>query len=536
MTASSTAGHPPALVIGGMHRSGTSLTASIVAAAGIHLGDDLMAAGAGNPRGHFEDLAFYHLHQRILAANGLSLEGFSCTETVVVPPAARVEATELVGRRRAAGRPWGWKDPRTILLLDFWADLLPEARWLFVVRPPENVVDSLLRRGDTAFVVNPRHAIDVWVAYNKRILEFAHRHRQRAVVVDLEQVTADPAGLVATVANLMGTVLAPPPPTYEEGLLVSALPAHRAGLVRTVRPEAQELHGQLRRLAGLETAGGGGPFKQAETADAALAEWTISCRTGAAAGDLAAREAAARQAAKRLTTELETERAARAELATQAESLSAERTVIAADLETERAARAELATRTDALSAERAAIVGALEAERSARAELAAALETEQKAHAQARDRTADLERDVARCEQALTTLSARCDEAAAELAAALDAEASHRAAAAETRLALERQLADAEARTMAAERNAARLEAALADRDLVIPRLEAALAEASTRAEQLDVEATAGAGERHDLVAQLEAERAIHEALRQDMTGRIEAAVSGRGRARSAV
>ena len=46
MTASSTAGHPPALVIGGMHRSGTSLTASIVAAAGIHLGDDLMAAGA----------------------------------------------------------------------------------------------------------------------------------------------------------------------------------------------------------------------------------------------------------------------------------------------------------------------------------------------------------------------------------------------------------------------------------------------------------------------------------------------------------
>jgi hypothetical protein len=508
MTASSTAGHPPALVIGGMHRSGTSLTASIVAAAGIHLGDDLMAAGAGNPRGHFEDLAFYHLHQRILAANGLSLEGFSCPETVVVPPAARVEATELVGHRRAAGRPWGWKDPRTILLLDFWADLLPEARWLFVVRPPENVVDSLLRRGDTAFVVNPRHAIDVWVAYNKRILEFAHRHRQRAVVVDLEQVTADPAGLVATVANLMGTVLAPPPPTYEAGLLVSALPAHRAGLVRTVRPEAQELHGQLRRLAGLETAGGGGPFKQAETADAALAEWTISCRTGAAAGDLAAREAAAQQAAERLT----------------------------AELETQRAARAELATRTDALSAERAAIVGALEAERSARAELAAALETEQKAHAQARDRTADLERDVARCAQSLTTLSARCDEAAAELAAALDAEPSHRAAAAETPLALERQLADAEARTMAAERNAARLEAALADRDLVIPRLEAALAEASTRAEQLDVEATAGAGERHDLVAQLEAERAIHEALRQDMTGRIEAAVSGRGRARSAV
>ena len=536
MIASSNAGHPPALVIGGMHRSGTSLTASIIAAAGIHLGDDLMPAGAGNPRGHFEDLAFYHLQQRILAANGLSLEGFTCHEGIVVPPAARVEATELVGRRRAAGRPWGWKDPRTVLLLDFWAELLPEARWLFVVRPAEHVVDSLLRRGDTAFVVNPRHAIDVWVAYNRRILEFAHRHRQRSVVVDLEQVIADPAGLVAKVANLMGAVLTPPPPAYEEGLLVSHLPAHRAGLVRTLRPESQDLHAQLRRLAGLEPAASGGPFTQAETADAALAEWTISCRTGSAAGDLAAREATARQAAEQLTAELETERAAQAALTTQTESLAAERLQIAAELETERAGRAELATRTAALAAERAAIVGALEAERSARGELAAALETERKAHAQALDRTTDLERDLARCEQAITTLAGRCDDAAAELAAALDAEASHRAAAAETRLVLERQLADAAARTAVAEQKLARLEAVLAERELTIPRLESALAEARTRAEMLDAEATAAAGERHDLVAQLEAERAIHEALRQDMTGRIEAAVSGRGRARSAV
>lgn len=459
MTASSNAGHPPALVIGGMHRSGTSLTASIIAAAGVHLGDDLMAAGAGNPCGYFEDLEFYHLHQRILAANGLSLEGFTCHETIVVPPAACVEAAELLRRRRATGQPWGWKDPRTVLLLDFWADLLPEARWLFVVRPPENVVDSLLRRGDTAFVVNPRHAIDVWVAYNKRILDFAHRHRQRTVVVELEQVIADPAALVARVANLMGTVLAPPPPTYQEGLLVSGLPAHRAGLVRTVRPEAPELHGQLQRLAGLEAAAAGGPFKQAETTDAALAEWTISCRTAAAAGDIAAREAAARQAAERLTADLATERAARAELA--------------------------------------------------------AALEAEQVAHARARDRSADLERDMAHRQQVIATLSARHDEAAAALAAALDSQASHRAAAVETRISLERQLADTEARSEAAEGAAARLEAALTD--------------ARGRLEKLDAEAMTAADERHGLVAQLEAERAIHEALRQDMSGRI--AASGRGR-----
>ena len=488
MTASPNAVYPPSLGISGMHRSGTSLTASIVAAAGIHLGDELMAAGSGNPRGHFEDLAFYQLHQRILAANGLSLEGFTCHETIVVPPAARAEATELIGRRRANARPWGWKDPRTVLMLDFWAELLPEACWLFVVRPPENVVDSLFRRGDTAFIVNPRHAIDVWVAYNRRILEFVHRNRNRAAVVDLDQVVADPAGLVATVANLLGTVLTPPPSMFEEGLLGSVLPPHRAGLVRTVQPEAHDLHSHLRRLAGLETAPAGAPFKHGETAAAALAEWTISCRTGAATGDLTAREAAARRTAERL----------------------------GAELETEQRARADLARHTDALAAERAA--------------LATALETEQAAHTHTRARALDLERDVARCEQAIATLVDRCDTAAA----ALKAQAAAWEQTETSRILLEQHLAAAQAQLREAEQNGAQLEAMRAEHDLTIPRLEAALHEARTQAEQRGIEATHAAGERHGLVAQMEAERAIHEALRQDMTGRIAVAVAGRSRARS--
>lgn len=494
MAASSNAVHPPALAIGGMHRSGTSLTASLVAAAGVHLGDELMAAGAGNPRGHFEDLEFYHLHQRILAANGLSMEGFTCHPSIAVPPAAHAQATDLVGRRRAAARAWGWKDPRTVLFLDFWAELLPEVRWLFVIRSPEDVVDSLLRRGDTAFVMNPRHAIDVWVAYNQRILEFALRHRHRSVVVDLEQVIADPAGVVSAVANVLGTMLPAPAATYEEGLLVSGQPAHRSGLVRTVSPGAHDIYAQLRRLAGLETAAGGVPFKPAETVDASLAEWALGCRTAAAGGHLAAREADARREAERL----------------------------AAELETERAARATVAGHADALAEERAALVTALETERAA--------------HARTLERSTDLERDVARCEQSLASLAARCDAATTELAAALDAGVAARTTAEAARAELERRLADVRTDVGLAHETTARLEATLAEREALIERLEAAVEETRAQAEQLEVESAHAAGERHDLVAQLEAERAIHEALRQDMTGRIEAASSGRGRARSAV
>jgi hypothetical protein len=522
MAASSNAVHPPALAIGGMHRSGTSLTASLVAGAGVHLGDELMAAGAGNPRGHFEDLEFYNLHQRILAANGLSMEGFTCQASIAVPPAALTQATELVGRRRAAARAWGWKDPRTVLFLDFWAELLPEVRWLFVVRSPDDVVDSLLRRGDTAFVMNPRHAIDVWVAYNQRILEFALRHRHRAVVVDLQQVIADPAGVVSAVANVLGTMLPAPTATYEEGLLVSGQPAHRSGLVQTVSPGAHDIYAQLRRLAGLETAAGGVPFKPAETVDAALAEWALGCRVAAAGGHLAAREADARREAERLAAELETERAARAEVAGHADALVEERATLVAALETERAAQATLAGHADALAEERATLVTALETERAA--------------HARTLERSTDLERDVARCEQSIATLVARRDAASTELTATLDAAATFRATAAEARAELERRLAAVQADVGLAHETAARLEAALAERDALVARLEAMVEETRARAEQFAAETAHVAGERHDLVAQLEAERAIHEALRQDMLGRIEAAISGRGRARSAV
>ena len=87
---------PPVLVIGGMHRSTTSLAASILAAAGLNLGDDLMGAGTGNEAGHFEDNDFYMLHQRILAANGLALEGYTCEERIDVPVTARDEAVAIV--------------------------------------------------------------------------------------------------------------------------------------------------------------------------------------------------------------------------------------------------------------------------------------------------------------------------------------------------------------------------------------------------------------------------------------------------------
>jgi hypothetical protein len=162
------------VVVTGMHRSGTSLLASLVREAGVDMGADLVPAGKGNRRGHFEDVDFVRFHERCLERR---------QARALRPPESGVasldreelgEARALLARR--AGKPvWGWKDPRTTLFLEAWRSLLPKALYVLVYRHPVAVALSLLRRGlDLEVQLEPETAIRAWTAYNRQLLAF-HR-------------------------------------------------------------------------------------------------------------------------------------------------------------------------------------------------------------------------------------------------------------------------------------------------------------------------------------------------------------------------
>lgn len=171
-----------ALVLTGMHRSGTSLLASVVRHTGIDMGAALMKGARGNPRGHFEDLDFQGFHERFLERREISPfavpDGWSPDPT----PVETGEARELADRR--SDKPvWGFKDPRTSLFLDFWDGLLAEPLYLFVYRHPVEVALSLLRRGlELEIQSDPRVAIRAWVAYNERLLAFRREHPDRCLL------------------------------------------------------------------------------------------------------------------------------------------------------------------------------------------------------------------------------------------------------------------------------------------------------------------------------------------------------------------
>lgn len=193
-----------------MHRSGTSLLASVVREAGVDMGTSLMQGGPGNPRGHFEDLDFHGFHERFLERRGVSPfavpagpEGWSPDPT----PAELQEARELAARR--SGKPiWGFKDPRASLFLDLWNGILERPFYVFVYRHPAEVALSLLRRGLELEVQNdPRVAIQAWVAYNERLLAFRREHPDRCLLWHVAGATRSLEASVETLEERLGVAL-----------------------------------------------------------------------------------------------------------------------------------------------------------------------------------------------------------------------------------------------------------------------------------------------------------------------------------------
>ncbi len=235
------------LTIAGMHRSGTSLTASILQSTGIDIGDRLMEASPGNAKGHFEDWDFVEFHENVLKSQGIAHEGWTETVSVRVQEQYLEKARNLISEREHKAI-WGWKDPRTTLFLDFWTELLPEARFILVYRTPWEVVDSLFRRGDTIFQHNPNFAIKIWNAYNRAVIDFYDRYEARSIILRVEDIISNRLEAIEAINHKFGLHLGTPDNLFDRSLFKSyGASSYRATVVKQYFPEAFDLYLQLHR-------------------------------------------------------------------------------------------------------------------------------------------------------------------------------------------------------------------------------------------------------------------------------------------------
>lgn len=154
------------VAIVGMHRSGTSCLAGTLEEAGLYLGNVITEA-PHNAKGNRENRRIMDLHEAVLVHSGGSWD--KPPERLVWSEAQRAERDDII-RSYGDARAWGFKCPRTLVLLDFWREALPQLSFVGTFRHPLLVAESLSRRNG-----GTRDGwLALWRIYNERLLSL-HR-------------------------------------------------------------------------------------------------------------------------------------------------------------------------------------------------------------------------------------------------------------------------------------------------------------------------------------------------------------------------
>ncbi len=143
------------IIVLAMHRSGSSTIARGLNALGVDLGDNLMPATPGeNQKGFWEDLDIYRFSERALKKTRSVWHALGrIDEAALQGPefaAERREAAQLLSEKIKPGRIFGFKDPRTSILMPLWRlafdDMGLDDRYVVTVRNPLECAKSLNRR------------------------------------------------------------------------------------------------------------------------------------------------------------------------------------------------------------------------------------------------------------------------------------------------------------------------------------------------------------------------------------------------------
>ena len=79
-----------------MHRSGSSLTASILRSLGLHIGQRLIEKTEYNTKEYLENLDFYEFHKQVLQSQGLNEDGWTLQEKIDIGENFKEKAKEIM--------------------------------------------------------------------------------------------------------------------------------------------------------------------------------------------------------------------------------------------------------------------------------------------------------------------------------------------------------------------------------------------------------------------------------------------------------
>lgn len=188
------------IAVTGMHRSGTSCFAGLLARCGFSLGNAyplLNESRADNEKGHFENLGAVAINETILRCAGGSWSSPPSTERIAVT------SERFVGHMKQFSTTFDgdvFKDPRTCLTIASWEKHCSENLEFVVLclRHPASVALSLQRRDNIKIEAGLR----LWLKYNQSLLNGISK--TPLIVTDYDQLEFGFASELARLTAALG--------------------------------------------------------------------------------------------------------------------------------------------------------------------------------------------------------------------------------------------------------------------------------------------------------------------------------------------
>lgn len=212
----------------GMHRSGTSWLAGSLEERGLALGEVNVEAKY-NAKGNRENDKLQGIHAAVLRDSGGTWR--DVPRRIHWSAERSDELRTFIKQMDERYEVWGFKDPRTLLVLDEWLRQVPDITFVGIFRHPEAVARSL---GNRDFApVDRRQSLKLWRAYNERLVE-AHR-RFGFPLLRFDNSPSQLRAGVKAVARAWDLPLKDAPDTFFSQDLVHESPTKDAAVPRTCR-------------------------------------------------------------------------------------------------------------------------------------------------------------------------------------------------------------------------------------------------------------------------------------------------------------
>lgn len=203
------------VLILGFHRSHTSLFSNWLWLNGLFLGDKFLPASEHNQKGYYEDIEFLNIHLEILDENNFDKSAIFKSFPPKVSSNQKKSLIKLIDKRNMEHKVWGFKDPRSVLLVrNIYNSLLNEPYYITIVRPFKEAVNSIMEREFGVkrptfkflisnpkkfllnYVIYPNKVLNAWINYNYELINLLEQKKESCLVIISSNLIRDQQAII----------------------------------------------------------------------------------------------------------------------------------------------------------------------------------------------------------------------------------------------------------------------------------------------------------------------------------------------------